>query len=45
MKTIKQLARQLIEESEYYSSLIGEYTEEVIFEKAMEEAEQILKSA
>ena len=42
---IKQLARQLIETSEYYSSLKGEYSEEVIFEKAMEEAEGILKGA
>ena len=39
---IKKLARKLIETSEYYKELENEYTEEVIFEKAMEEAEEIL---
>ena len=42
---VKREARRLLDESEYYAELreSGEYTEEVLWEKAMEEAEQNFK--
>ena len=41
---IKELARLLVDESEYYKALKeeGVYTKEAIFEKAMEEAEEAI---
>ena len=46
IKEIKELARLLVDESEYYQALKeeGVYTEEAIFEKAMEEAEEAIDS-
>ena len=46
IKEIKELARLLVDESEYYQALReeGVYTEEAIFEKAMEEAEEAIDS-
>ena len=46
IEEIKELARLLVDESEYYQALKeeGVYTEEAIFEKAMEEAEEAIDS-
>ena len=42
---IKELARLLVDESEYYKALKEEgYSEEVIWRKAMEEAEEAIDS-
>jgi hypothetical protein len=38
------LARELIEWSDYYKELEAEYTDEVIFEKAMEEATEYINN-
>ena len=44
IEEIKELARLLIDESEYYQALKEEglYTEEAIWRKAMEEAEEAI---